>query len=147
MVEDIPPPDQEQSGEHGDGERGEDILGKLDQLLHRHRPKPPEADASLPVLSDALQLEPESPPEDPIPTLMDIVGKSARPASFRKPATRADPALETRILYRLAAALEVEGTRIASAGGDPARIRQIELLIAELRRALPAIVRSALSGD
>ena len=140
MAEDIPPPDQEESGEHS-----EDILGKLDQLLHRHRPKPPEADAALPVLSDALQLEP--PPEDPIPTLRDIVSKSGGPASFRKPTTRTDPALETRIIYRLAAALETEGARLASAGGDPARIREIGVLIAELRRALPAIVRSALSDS
>lgn len=142
MAEDIPPPGEEELGGHS-----EDILGKLDQLLHRHRPMSPETDPALPVLSDALQLEPELPPEDPIPTLMDIVGKSTRPASFRKPATRGDPALETRIIYRLAAALEDEGQRLASAGGDPARIREIEMLISELRRALPAIVRSALSGD
>ena len=142
MAEDIPPTDREEPGEHN-----EDILGKLDQLMHRHRPKPPETDPALPVLSDALQLEPEPPPEDPIPTLRDVVGKSGRPASFRKSTRRTDPALETRIIYKLAAALETEGTRLASAGGDPARIREIEVLIAELRRALPAIVRSALSGD
>lgn len=138
MAESIPPAGRDQPGEP------EDILGKLDRLLHRHRPRPPEADPALPVLSDVLQ--PQAAPEDPIPTLTDIVGSSARPASFRRPARRADPALETRIIYGLASALEAEGARLASTGGDPARIRQIESLIAELRRALPAIVRSALSG-
>lgn len=142
MAEDIPPPGQEKPAEDS-----EDILGKLDQLLHRHRPTPPEANPGLPVLSDALQVEPEPPPEDTIPTLMDIVGKSSRPASFHRPVKRADPVLETRIIYRLAAALEAEGERLSAAGGDPARIREIEVLITELRRALPAIVRSALSGD
>lgn len=142
MAEDIPPSDQKEPGE-----QTEDILGKLDQLLHRHRPKPADSNPALPVLSDALELEPEPPPEDPIPTFVDIVGKSGRPASFRKPISRTDPALETRIIYKLAAALETEGARLASAGGDPARIREIEMLISQLRRALPAIVRSALSGD
>lgn len=142
MAENIPPPAQEESGEDS-----EDILGKLDQLLHRHRPKPPETDPALPVLSDALQPEPELPPEDPIPTLVDVVGKSSRPASFRRPLTRADPVLETRIIYKLAAALETEGARLSSSGGDPARVREIEMLVAELRRALPAIVRSALSDS
>lgn len=142
MAEGNPPDGRSESG----GPE-EDILGKLDQLMHRHRPRPPEADPALPVLSDALKPQPGSAPEDPIPTLTDIVGKSARPASFRRPARRADPALETRIIYGLAAALEAEGKRLASTDRDPARVRQIEALVAELRRALPAIVRSALSDD
>lgn len=141
MAEGTPPSRTEESGEP------EDVLGKLDQLLQRHRPRSPESDPAVPVLSDALQPDPEHAPEDPIPTLTDIVGKSARPASFRRPAGRADPALETRIIYGLAAALEAEGKRLVSACGDPAHTRQIEALVAELRRALPAIVRSALSDS
>lgn len=141
MSEGAPPSRTDEPGEQ------EDVLGKLDQLLQRHRSRPPESDPAVPVLSDALTPEPEPAPEDPIPTLTDIVGKPAPPASFRKIARRADPALETRIIYGLAAVLEAEGKRLVSEGGDPARIRQIEALVAELRRALPAIVRSALSGD
>lgn len=142
MAEGIPPSSRDEPGEPE-----EDILGKLDQLLHRHRPRPPESDPALPVLSDALRPETEVAPEDPIPTLTDVVGKSARPASFRRPARRADPALEARIIYGLAAALEAEGKRLAATRGDPDRIQQIETLIAEIRRSLPTIVRSALSGD
>jgi hypothetical protein len=142
MAERIPP-----SGQEDPGEGSEDILGKLDLLLHKHRPQPADAHPALPVLSDALQPEAKPPPEDSIPTLTDIVGKPARSASFRRTARVPDAGLETRLIYALAAALEAKQVHLASAGAsDPALIQALDELIAELKRALPAIVRSALSG-
>ena len=59
----------------------DDVLGKIDQLLNRHRPKPPDAFAqSAPVLTDALQVESIPASDDGLPTLTDVVGEPGRPA-------------------------------------------------------------------
>lgn len=139
MAEEVPPADREDPDDDG-----EDVLGKLDHLLHKYRPQPADADPALPVLSDALHPQPQARPEDLIPTLTDIVGKPARGASFRDTPRVPNAALETRLIYALAAALEAERARLAV--GDPAQVAQLDALIAELKRALPAIVRVALSG-
>jgi hypothetical protein len=142
MAEEVPPANREDPGDDG-----EDVLGKLDQLLHKYRPQPSDTDPALPVLSDALHPQPQARQEDLIPTLTEIVGKPARGASFRDTARIPNAALETRLIYALAAALEAERARLASAGvGDPALIQALDEVIADIKRALPAIVRSALSG-
>jgi hypothetical protein len=124
----------------------DDLLGKLDQLINRHRPLPADADPALPVLSDKQHLQPP-PAEDNIPTLTDVVGRPARHAFLRQAGRHSDAALETKVIYGLAATLDAERARLtAGSGGDPMRVQALDELIAELKRALPAIVRSALSG-
>jgi hypothetical protein len=123
----------------------DDLLGKLDQLINRHRPLPADADPSLPVLSDTQHPAPP-PAEDNIPTLTDVVGRPARHAFLRQAGRHSDAALETKVIYGLAATLDAERARLAAGGGDPMRIQALDELIAELKRALPAIVRAALSG-
>lgn len=141
MAERIPP-----SGQEG-RQDSEDILDKLDLLLHKHRPQPAVSHPALPVLSDALQPDPGLPPEASIPTLTDIVGKPARSAVFRRTA-RVPAGLEPRLIDALSAALEAKQVHLASAGvGDPALIQALDELIADIKRELPAIVRSALSGS
>ena len=57
-----------------------DVLGKLDSLLNRHKPRPrDEDDGSVPVLTEALPAD----AADGIPTLTDIVTRGNRPARDR----------------------------------------------------------------
>lgn len=135
MAEDTPyvPP----GAEH----EASDVLGKLDDLINRHKPKPfdPES-APVPILTEAL-------PEDDtgaIPTLTDIV---SRPDAPRRE-TAAQSGLEGALVQRLAMRLEVERARLlGESGGDPARAAVLDELIARLRESLPDIVQVALSRE
>jgi len=131
MAEDTPyiPPgaeDEEQS----------DVLGKLDHLLNKHRPRPRDSGSeALPVLTEAL-------PTEPIPTLTDIVAPGARPQ--RAPETGH---IEMALIQRLAIRLEVERSRLLADGASADRAAVIDELVARLRASLPDIVRVALDRE
>lgn len=121
-----------------------DVLGKIDQLLSRHRPKPPAAEA-IPLLTDAPRDEPGT-PEDGIPVLTDVVTGTGQPAGNAPATSRPGSVSSTVILRRMAVALEAEQARLlAQIGDDPVQARLLERLVAELKRALPAAVRAALT--
>lgn len=133
MAEDTPyiPPGAE------DGEN--DVLGKLDELLNRHKPKPRDPGAEpVPVLTDALR------DEDSIPTLTDIVSRPGTPSADAAAPNR----LAAALVQRLAMRLEVERARmLGEAGGDSARAAILEELIFRLRESLPDIVQVALKRE
>lgn len=146
MAEDLrnlPPPSAEDE---------EDVLGKLDQLLYKHRPGTSEPGAApVPELTDSLRGA-DAPVPGNIPTLVDMVSGPAREPSLPQrsntsPSVDATAALEAGINLRLAVKLESERARLLERiGNDPVRAQALDQLITELKRSLPAIVRSVLSG-
>ena len=135
MVQDTPyvPPGAEDADDN--------LLGKLDDLLNRHKPKPRDPEGEpVPVLTDAR-------PEDDrpgIPTLTDIVSRPDMPP----PAARGDSGVQSALVQRLAMRLEVERARLlGEAGGNPARAEILDELINRLRESLPDIVDVALSRE
>lgn len=135
MSEDTPhiPPGAE------DGEN--DVLGKLDELLNRHKPKSRDPEAEpVPILTDALHED----DADNIPTLTDIV---SRPDPAARVAAAPD-ALAGALVQRLAMRLEVERARLlGEAGGDSIRAGILDELITRLRESLPDIVQVALKRE
>ena len=130
---------------------GDDVLGKLDQLLHKHRPGTSEPGAApVPELTDSLRGA-DAPVPGNIPTLVDMVSGPAREPSLPQrpdtnPSANASAALEAGINLRLAVRLESERARLlARIGDDPVRAQALDQLITELKRSLAEIVRSALS--
>ena len=122
----------------------DDVLGKIDQLLNRHRPRIAAAEA-IPVLT-AMPSREGVPIEDGIPILMDVVAGPGRPGNPPPASSRAGTIGSVLILRRMVIALEAEHARLlAQIGGDPAQARMLDRLVAELRRALPAAVRAALT--
>jgi hypothetical protein len=118
-----------------------DVLGKLDELINRHKPKPRDpAIEPVPILIDAL-------PEDDtrgIPTLTDIVSRPDTPP----PDAGAQSGVEGALVQRLAMRLEVERARLlGAAGGNPARTEILDELIERLRESLPDIVRVTFSRE
>lgn len=133
MVEDNPyiPP----GADDGEG----DVLGKLDDLLNRHKP-PPQDPQAAPVLTDALPEEDAS----GIPTLTDIVSRPQ--PSAREPA--AQSGLDSALVQRLAMRLEVERARLlGEAGSDPVRTELLNELITRLRESLADIVQVAIGRE
>jgi hypothetical protein len=131
----------------------EDVLGKLDQLLHKHRPGTSEPGASpVPELTDTLRGT-SAPVPGNIPTLVDMVGGPGRKPSLPQrpdtsPSANANAELEAGINLRLAVRLESERARLLERiGNDPARAQALDQLITELKRSLPAAVHSALAED
>ena len=128
----------------------DDILGKLDQLLHRHRSGTSESGAApVPELTDPLRGTDAAVPGN-IPTLVDMVSGPAREPSVShwntNPPANASAVLEAGINLRLAVKLESERARLLEKiGNDPVRAQALEQLITELKRSLPAIVRSVFS--
>jgi hypothetical protein len=138
---------------HPGAESEEDVLGKLDQLLHKHRPGTSEPGAPpIPELTDSLRGTDAPVPGD-IPTLVDMVNGPAREPSRPQrpntsPSANANAVLEAGINLRLAAKLESERARLLERiGNDPVRAQALDQLITELKRSLPAAVRSALTED
>jgi len=128
----------------------EDVLGKIDQLLNRHRPKPPETLAqTAPALTDAQQVEPIPAGDDAIPTLTDIVGRPGqlvRRVAGISPSTSPGSAL---MIQRMSIALDVEHLRLLAQidRDDAAQARMLDRLVAELKRALPGAVQASLSDS
>jgi hypothetical protein len=109
-----------------------DVIGKLDELIGRHKPRPsPEG---VPVLTEAL---PQG--EEAIPTLTDIVARPATP-----PRDAEAGGLEAALVQRLAMRLEVEKARLLAEGGGADRAAAVEELVARLRESLADIVRVAM---
>ena len=125
----------------------DDVLGKLDQLLNKHRPGADEPGATtVPELTDSLRGADATVPGS-IPTLVDVVSGPVRDPLQESRNTglsaNAAAALEVGISLRLAVKLESERARLLEQiGNDPLRARAVDELITELKRSLPAIVRS-----
>lgn len=120
-------------------DRQDDVLGKIDQLLNRHRSS---ASASVRVPGNASAPQ-DNPQEDGIPVLTDIVAGPGQPALL--PPGRVNSAL---LLRRMAAALEAEQARmLAQIGTDETQAGMLERLVAELKRSLPAAVRAATTHE
>ena len=138
MAEDIPgePP-------LPDGD-ADDVIGKIDDLLNRHRPKTPLAEA-IPVLTDATQDE-QIPIDDGIPVLTDMVNAPGQPLGLPTALSRFATISSALILRRMAVALDAERARLMTQmAGDPAQLRMLDRLVAELKRALPAALRAAIT--
>lgn len=137
MAEEIPP----YVPPGAEDEESNDVLGKLDDLLNKHKPKPPAAGAlAVPILTDAL---PEQ-VADTIPTLSDIV---SRPDSPPREAP-ASSSLAGALVQRLGMRLEVERARLlGEAGGTQVRTEVLDELVKRLRESLPDIVQVALSRE
>jgi hypothetical protein len=119
-------------------DRQDDVLGKIDQLLNRHRSS---SSAAVPTAGNALAPE-ENLQDDGIPVLTDMVaGPGQSPLT---PSARPGPVDNALILRRMAAALEAEQARLlAQIGTDETQAGMLERLVAELKRSLPAAVRAA----
>ncbi|MBI3529544.1 MAG: hypothetical protein HY067_16450 [Betaproteobacteria bacterium] len=127
-----------------EADQHDDVLGKIDQLLNRHRPKTAVADA-VPVLTDASREE-AVPVDDEIPILRDVVSGPGRPTKLPPSPARPSAISSVLILRRMAIALEAEHARLRTQiGGDAMQARMLDRLVAELRRALPAAVRAAIT--
>jgi hypothetical protein len=118
----------------------DDVLGKIDQLLNRHRPKAPVVE-TIPVLTDE-----DVPIDDGIPVLTDIVSGPGQPASLPPGLSRSSTVSSALILQRLGIALDVEHIRLLAQidRNDAEQARMLDRLVAELKRALPGAVRSAI---
>ena len=129
---------------HLEADQQDDVLGKIDQLLNRHRPKLSAAEA-FPVLTDAPDQE-DVPIGDGIPLLTDVVNGPGQPASPAPASSRSGTISVALILRRIVIALDAEHARLlAQIGDDDAQARMLDRLVAELRRALPAAVRAAIT--
>jgi hypothetical protein len=141
MAEEIPPEP------HLEAEPQDDVLGKIDQLLNRHRPKISAAEA-IPVLTETPGRE-DIPIDDEIPVLTDVVTGSGRPASAPPASLRSRSISSVLILRRMAIALDAEHIRLLAQidRNDAEQARMLDRLVGELRRALPGVVRAALAQD
>lgn len=138
MAEESPPEP------HLEADRQDDVLGKIDQLLNRHRPKISAAEA-IPVLTETPSQE-DVPIDDGVPILMDVVTGPGRPARPPPASSRSGTISSMLIVRRMAMALEAEHARLlAQIGGDVLQARMLDRLVAELKRALPAAVRAAIT--
>lgn len=137
MAEEIPP----YVPPGAEDEESNDVLGKLDDLLNKHKPRPLAAGAeAVPVLTDAL------PEEDAgaIPTLTDIFTRPESPPR----AAPVSSGLESALVRRLGMRLEVERARLlGEAGGTQVRTELLDELVKRLRESLPGIVQVALSRE
>ena len=147
MAEDkrnLPPPGADEE---------DDVLGKLDQLLYKHRSGTSgSGTAPVPELTDSMRGN-DAPVPGNIPTLVDMVSGPARETSLPQRSNTSSSAndsavLEAGINLRLAVKLESERARLLErVGNDPVRAQALDQLITELKRSLPAAVRSALAED
>jgi len=131
----------------------EDVFGKLDQLLNKHRPGTAESGAlPVPELTDSLRRT-DAPVPGNIPTLVDKVsGPAHEPSLPQRTGTmqsvNSKAVLEAGINLRLAVSLETERARLLEQiGNDPQRAQALDQLITALKRSLPEIVRSVLSDE
>jgi len=143
MAEEIPrgpesPPDADQQ---------DDVLGKIDQLLSRHRPKPPAVEA-IPVLTDAPPEE-EVSLDDAIPVLTDVVTGPGRPVRTLPEPSRFSSIDSALILQRMQIALDAEHIRLLAQinRNDAEKARMVDRLVTGLKQALPGIVRAAIKAN
>ena len=124
----------------------DDVVGKIDQLLNRHRPKAPAVEA-IPVLTNAPQDENDC-VDDGIPVLTDAVARHGQPARILPPRKRLSSTESALLLQRMEIALDAEHIRqLAQIDRDDAeKARMLDRLVAELKRVLPGIV-TAVTGN
>jgi hypothetical protein len=118
----------------------DDVVDKVDQLLSRHHPKPPDA-GDLQALPES-GADSDASDDDGIPTLTDIVSTSYVPAN-RRAASNPEPIDDALILHRLEATLETVRGRVRSQIGENVdQARLLDQLVAVLKLALPEAVRT-----
>ena len=130
-----------------DAGQQDDVLGKIDQLLNRHRPKAPAVEA-IPVLTNASQDEEDEFVEDGIPILTDAVARHGQPTRILPARKRLSSTESALLLQRMEIALDAEHIRLLAQinRDDAEKARMLDRLVAELKRALPGIV-TAVTGD
>ena len=140
MADDIPR-ENEPSLDTG---QQDDVLKKIDQLLNRHLPKAPAAEA-IPVLTDAPPDE-NVPIDDGIPVLMDGVTGPGRASGAPSTPSRFSTINGALILQRMEIALDVEHIRLLAQidRDDTEKARMLDQLVGELKRALPGAIGSAI---
>ncbi len=123
----------------------DDVLGKIDQLLNRHRPRAPVAEA-IPVLTDAPRDE-DVPIDDGIPVLIDAVTGPAQPANLPTAPSLSSTTSGVLILRRMSIALDAEHIRMLAQidRNDAQQARMLDRLVAELKRVLPGAIRAAIA--
>ena len=128
-----------------DAEQHDDVLGKIDQLLNRHRPKTSVADA-IPVLMGGSR-EKTVPIDDGIPILSDVVSRPRQSATLAPSPASPGTISSVLILRRMAIALDAEHIRLLAQidRNDAEQARMLDRLVGELKRALPGAVRAALA--
>lgn len=128
-----------------DAEQHDDVLGKIDQLLNRHRPKTSVADA-IPMLMGGSR-EKADPIDDGIPILSDVVSGPRRSATLAPSQAHSSTISSVLILRRMAIALDAEHIRLLAQvdRNDAEQARMLSRLVGELKRALPGAVRAALA--
>ena len=131
----------------------DDVFGKINQLLNKHRPATAEpGELPVPELTDSLRRT-DAPVPGNIPTLVDKVSGPARDPSLPQrtgamQSANSRAALEAGINLRLAVRLETERARLLEQiGNDPERAKALDQLITALKRSLPEVVRSVLSDQ
>lgn len=136
MAEDLP------EDREPDASPGDDVLGKIDQLLNRHRPRSAVAGAGT---APAATSVPDAVPiGDGIPVLTDVVAGPGSAAVRSFASSRSGTLSSAMLVRRLGLALDDEHARLAAQfGGDAAQAELLDRLVAELKRALPAAVRAA----
>jgi hypothetical protein len=141
MAEEIPPEPRLEA------DLQDDVLGKIDQLLNRHRPRIPAAEA-IPVLTETPSQE-DVPIDDGVPMLMDVVTGPGRPANPPPASSRSGTISSVLILQRMAIALDAEHIRLLAQidRNDAEQARMLDRLVGELKRALPGAVRAALAQN
>jgi hypothetical protein len=125
----------------------DDILGKIDELLQRHRPRISAAEA-IPVLTEAPGPE-DVPIDDGIPILRDVVTGPGQPAKVAPSPARPSTITNVLILRRMAIALDAEHIRLLAQidRSDAEQARMLDRLVGELKRVLPGVVRAALAQN
>jgi hypothetical protein len=130
-----------------EADQQDDVLGKIDQLLKRHRPKASGAEA-IPLLTESPGEE-QVPIGDGIPTLMDVVTGPGRPAKPSPALPRSGAISSVLILQRMAIALDAEHLRLLAQidRNDAQQARMLDRLVGEIKRALPRVVQAALAQN
>ena len=130
---------------HPEVDQADDVLGKIDQLLNRHRPIISTAEA-IPVLTQTPSRE-DVPIDDGIPILRDVVSAPGRPARHPPAPSRPDTLTSVLLLRRMSIALDAEHIRLLAQidRNDVEQARMLDRLVGELKRALPGAVRAALA--
>jgi hypothetical protein len=138
MAENIPPK-QAPSSSPADT----DVVGKIDELLNRHRSKLPAGDV-IPIAIDSSHAQ-DALTGDGIPVLTDVVAGPGQDSTLAPVPLQSRMVNSVLIVRRMALALDAEHARLSvEMGGDTNQLRVLDRLVAELKHALPAAVRAAI---